>query len=305
MIFRNKNFKTAFSLIEISLVVLIVGILISGVSLGVDLYNDFKLATARQLTINSRVGRIEDLVAWYETTNQNVFSKGTTAFEDLAKFEENQAINRWKDSNPKTSNKIDATQAATASQPTIIFDKTTSLPIVRFGSGKFLNLPNGTVPVGNQPYTVIFVSKIDANFECGCALLTSGVFDYENPKHYNNFGFFPTNRFGNVYFSVLSGVSTPDNTVSPNKFQIFSSVYNQDTLNVYINKNYWNGSATVNLLDNKETNNFIGKGIRAGNNSFIGSIAEIIIFNRNLLNSEREDIENYLSKKWSIKLGSK
>ena len=305
MIFSNKNFRTAFSLIEISLVVLIVGILISGVSLGVDLYDDFKLTTARQLTINSRVGRIEDLVAWYETTNQNVFSKGTTSFEDLAKFEENQTINRWKDSNPKASYKIDATQTSSNFQPTIIFDKTTSLPIVRFGAGKFLNLPNGTVPVGNQPYTVIFASKIDADFECGCALLTSGVFDYDNPKNSNNFEFYLTNRFANVYFSGSSGVSTPNNTVSPNKFQIFSSVYDQDTLKVYINKNYWSGSATVNLIDNKETNNFIGKGIRAGNNSFIGSIAEIIIFNRNLSNGEREDIENYLSKKWSIKLGSK
>ncbi len=301
MIFQNKNFKTAFSLIEISLVVLIVGILISGVSLGVDLYNDFKLTTARQLTINSRVGRIQDLVAWYETTNQNVFSKGEGAFEDLNKFEENQAINRWKDSNPKTSYKIDATQTATASQPTIIFDKTTSLPIVRFGSGKFLNLPNGTVPYGNQLYTVIFVSKIDA--DCNCPVLTSGDFNF-SAKTCNYFEYFSPNRFSNKYPSA--GIQTSNNIVSIDKFQIFSFVYNQDTITMYINKNYWSGgSATVNPIDNKQTNNFIGKGSRSGAPYLIGSIAEIIIFNRNLSNGEREDIENYLSKKWSIKLGNK
>lgn len=301
MISRNKNFRTAFSLIEISLVVLIVGILISGVSLGVDLYNDFKLTTARQLTINSRVGRIEDLVAWYETTNQNVFSKGEGTFEDLAKIEEGQAINRWKDFNSKSFIKFDATQTTTASQPTIIFDKTTSLPIVRFGTGKFLNLPNGTVPYGNQAYTVIFVSKIDA--DCNCPVLTSGDFNF-SAKTSNYFEYFSPNRFSNKYPSP--GIQTPSNIVSPNKFQIFSSIYNQDTVTVYINKNYWSGgSATVNPIDNKETNNFIGKGGRPGATSLIGSIAEIIIFNRNLLNSEREDIENYLSKKWSIKLGSK
>jgi prepilin-type N-terminal cleavage/methylation domain-containing protein len=202
MIFRNKNFKTAFSLIEISLVVLIVGILISGVSLGVDLYNDFKLTTARQLTINSRVGRIEDLVAWYETTNQNVFSKGEGTFEDLNKFEENQAINRWKDSNPKTSYKIDATQTATASQPTIIFDKTTSLPIVRFESGKFLNLPDGTVPFGNQAYTVIFVSKIDAN--CNCPVLTSGDGSV-SPINSNYFEYVIDNKIVNGWGAWLRG----------------------------------------------------------------------------------------------------
>jgi prepilin-type N-terminal cleavage/methylation domain-containing protein len=299
----NINFKKAFSLIEISLVVLIIGILISGVSLGVDLYNDFRLATARNLTINSRVGRIEDLVAWYETTNQNVFSKGTSAFEDLNIIEENQVINRWKDSNSKSFIKLDATQTSSGSQPKIIFDKATSLPIVRFDSGKFLNLPNGTVPDGNQAYTVIFVSKIDT--DCGCPVLTSGVFDF-NAKTCNYFEYFSTYRFSNKYPSAGVQTPGPSNIVSPNKFQIFSSVYNQNTVTVYINKNYWSGgSSPLYTIDNKETNNFIGRGNRPSANFLIGSIAEIIIFNRNLLNSEREDIENYLSKKWSIKLGSK
>jgi prepilin-type N-terminal cleavage/methylation domain-containing protein len=56
--------KKAFSLIEISVVILIIVILIYGVSVGVDLYQDFRLATARSLTLNSRVGRIEDLSLW-------------------------------------------------------------------------------------------------------------------------------------------------------------------------------------------------------------------------------------------------
>jgi prepilin-type N-terminal cleavage/methylation domain-containing protein len=297
----NINFKKAFSLVEISLVVLIVGILISGVSLGVDLYNDFRLATARNLTINSRVGRIQDLVAWYETTNQNVFSKGTSAFEDLNIIEENQPINRWKDSNSKSFIKLDATQTSSASQPTIIFDKTTSLPIVRFGTGKFLNLPNGTVPFGNQAYTVIFVSKIDA--DCTCPVITSGVFDF-GAKTCNYFEYSSNYRIHNKLPSA--GNATPYNSVSANKFQIFSSVYNQDTITIYINKNYWvGGGSSVTPIDNRQTNNFIGRGNRPSATYLIGSIAEIIIFNRNLLNSEREDIENYLSKKWSIKLGSK
>ena len=68
-----KNFhKKAFSLVELSMVILIVGILIAGVSQGIDLYQDSRLATARSLTKNSRVGRIPDLVSWYETTNENV-----------------------------------------------------------------------------------------------------------------------------------------------------------------------------------------------------------------------------------------
>jgi prepilin-type N-terminal cleavage/methylation domain-containing protein len=53
--------KKAFSLIEISVVILIIGILIAGISQGIDLYQDSRLAIARSLTQNSRVGRIENL----------------------------------------------------------------------------------------------------------------------------------------------------------------------------------------------------------------------------------------------------
>ena len=69
-----KNlYKKAFSLVEISVVVIIIGILIAGVSQGIDLYQDMKLITARSLTLNSRVNRIEDLTMWFESTSEKSF----------------------------------------------------------------------------------------------------------------------------------------------------------------------------------------------------------------------------------------
>ena len=44
----NKN--TAFSLIEISIIAIIIGILIAGISSGIDLYQDFKLSNAKFCT---------------------------------------------------------------------------------------------------------------------------------------------------------------------------------------------------------------------------------------------------------------
>ena len=71
-----KNFhKKAFSLVELSMVILIIGILIAGVSQGIDLYQDMRLATARSLTQNSRVNRIEDLTMWFEATSEKSFEK--------------------------------------------------------------------------------------------------------------------------------------------------------------------------------------------------------------------------------------
>jgi len=50
MIFKTKNRKKTFSLIEISVVIVIIGILVSGVSSGIDLYSDFRITSARSLT---------------------------------------------------------------------------------------------------------------------------------------------------------------------------------------------------------------------------------------------------------------
>jgi len=78
---KNTNHK-AFSLIEISVVIVIIGILIAGISSGIELYDDYKLKVAQNLTKNSRVNRIPDLEMWLETTGENSLATGTTSFTD-------------------------------------------------------------------------------------------------------------------------------------------------------------------------------------------------------------------------------
>ena len=105
-----KNFhKKAFSLVELSMVILIVGILIAGVSRGIDLYQDMRLATARSLTQNSRVNRIEDLTMWFESTSEQSFEKPNPNDGDR--------IALWKNINFKLSNRIDVAQSTQASKP--------------------------------------------------------------------------------------------------------------------------------------------------------------------------------------------
>ena len=55
------------------MVILIIGILIAGVSQGIDLYGDFKLASARNLTSGSIVARVPNLSMWWEVTAENSF----------------------------------------------------------------------------------------------------------------------------------------------------------------------------------------------------------------------------------------
>jgi prepilin-type N-terminal cleavage/methylation domain-containing protein len=55
---KNKNHK-AFSLIEISMVILVIGILIAGISNGVDLYDDYRLKVFRSGLIKENIVKLK------------------------------------------------------------------------------------------------------------------------------------------------------------------------------------------------------------------------------------------------------
>jgi len=93
-----KNKSRAFSLIELSIVILIIGIIIAGVTQGSRLVREFKLKTAQTLTRSSPVSSIKGLSAWFETSLENSFLE--------SEMDENVAITQWNDINPQSTNKF-------------------------------------------------------------------------------------------------------------------------------------------------------------------------------------------------------
>ncbi len=51
-----------------------------------------------------------------------------------------------------------------------------------------------------------------------------------------------------------------------------------------------------------KNNNFIGKRSDFTTNYFDGDLAELIVYNRAISSSERKSVEEYLSRKWNIKI---
>jgi len=90
--------KKAFSLIEISVVILIIGILILGVSKGIDLYNSYLISNARALTRSSVVPRIEGLGFWVDSTSEKSYEK--------TKLSDGLAVMPWNDINPLNTEKL-------------------------------------------------------------------------------------------------------------------------------------------------------------------------------------------------------
>ena len=64
----KHNTKKAFSLIEISIVILIIGLLIAGISKATDMLSDSKLKSARSISRGSIIPRLSNLVLWLDVS---------------------------------------------------------------------------------------------------------------------------------------------------------------------------------------------------------------------------------------------
>ena len=253
---KNSNFyKKAFSLIEISVVIIVVGILLAGISSGIDLYDDYKLKVAQNLTKNSRVARIKDLELWLETTSENSFALGTTNFVDKIMPNELDPIGRWNDANPNILPiaRNSATQATLDSQPKYIRKGINGFPALLFdGTNDYITSEAKFI---TNNFTVFVVGLPSPNVSCipnGSILRgTSGQRYIVYPQHGDVI--FPENNAAGVGISLctnfVSGfehgdaympysVSNAINSMSINKPIQITLKYNERIPNLYLNSTY-------------------------------------------------------------------
>jgi prepilin-type N-terminal cleavage/methylation domain-containing protein len=279
----------AFSLLEISIVILIIGILISGVSLGVDLYRDFRLASAKSLTQNSRVGRIEGLVLWLEASQKTSFEPDNIA--------DGTAITKWKNIAPNLlpndRSRFDAVKSGQAeSSPIYRENIVNSLPALEMSSSqnRCMQVPSGFDGDGKNT-TVFLVIKTAENW--------SSTADYRM-----------LSRWPAGAFYEIRGTNTPFSNLD--NFSFFN-YYNSAKNKLYILNLIINRSENVNFYFNKTLLQSIASswsGIYSSSDLYIGckggaswglhnaNYLEIIIYDRVITNKERIAIEEYLSKKW-------
>lgn len=282
---KNKHKHKAFSLIELSIVVLIVGLLVVGVSQGIDLLNDSKLRSIQNLTKNSGVTSFDSLVAWYETSLDESFDKNIRV--------NNAKITTWYDVNTNSQIKKNATQTIEINKPTYSDSNIANLPLVRFAGQNFFNLPNGTVPYNNSEYTIFFVLRTDAL--CTCGIMGSGT--YGQTSKVNAFRY--KENSSNFYNYWFGNDAEWGSMAKINVMQIFSFFYNQQYREAFVNGISRGSGAPINRIST-DINNTIG--LTYSSEYMRGYIGEIIIFDKFLDNKQRIAVESYLSAKWKIKL---
>ncbi len=279
--------KSAFSLIEISIVILVISILISGVLQSKLMIKKSRLTTAQTLTTTSPVNDIENLVTWYETSLNSSFV--------VAEAKDATAIGTWYDNNPQAISRKNATQSTTANKPKFyvnVFNN--ALPAVRFdGTNDYLDFDGADLV--NSSYTIFVVEQRRATGYLPFIGGTGGSLNTVLVLGYSSSTNITQSQYSNDLNYTVAGYSSP--SVNIHTFM----------LNTTNGKSYWvSGGSTADATEGSQTaplTSFAGSNLgKFSSNYFNGDLGEIIIFNRSLKIEERRLIEKYLGEKYNVTL---
>ena len=294
MINRNK----AFSLIELSIVILIIGILVVGVTQSSRLISQMKLASARQLTISSPVSSIKNLSLWLEPTLESSF--------DVNEASNDSFVTNWFDINPQTSNKLVANQSNQSFKPKYFTNEINGLPALRFdGNSDWMTLGVILGLESNSKITVFVVNKFATN--------TSNFILVKRDNQVDGKGWNLVFWGGNLAMEIMGHQSTNKISASTilnnNSTYLISTSYNGNLssagINLWINGTKLNPTrdGTLAMIPSPNGTEDLRIGAREDNGMawFHGSIGEIIVFNDLLSDNDIIEVNNYLRKKWTIK----
>ncbi len=308
----NKNLKKAFSLIELSIVIIVVGILVAGVLGASNLVEKMRLRTAKALTESSDVNGIKSLALWYETTSDSsiINSSGNRNIDD------GDLIATLYDSSPQARSKTNATQATQSKMPKYKKNIINGLPAISFdGVDDYLSFSN-ILGYDMSVFTVIKTTDTDSSINPTAPSLesTSSPILWSDISAANVRDMAPVVIFnGRVSYWFGVGVGTQNcygwgskiiNDDAPHIINFERSLNSAFSLYIDGTLDYYRSSSTTPLctnIANQNPNVLIGASL-VSNKYYKGYISEIIVFEKVLSKEERVAVNKYLSKKYAIKI---
>lgn len=282
---QQKSFFKAFSLIELSIVILIIGILVAGVTQSSRLVKQFRITNAKKLTETTSIYLIKDMVLWLET----ISDKSLNPLER----DNNATISQWNDINPGSSTRNSFVQATENNKPQYIDEYKNGLPGINFNKsqGDWLAGTIDNISINNTTFFIVY-SSLNNN-------IGGSLFHILDQGNINNSLFMQSGggdvmQFGGAYASNFYVT-----TATP---RIISNTIDRTGLNTCYENGVLKFSMSWGIPSPNYSNVSFLIGKRSDNVYFNGTISELILFARVLTLDERKEVESYLSKKWAIKV---
>ena len=292
---NSSRVRKAFSLIELSIVILIIGILVAGVTQASRLVNQMRLLTIRNINQTSPIHNIDDLIIWLDATTESSFID--------SEREDGQRLSEWNEVSIKKTQRLKLIQTDVNKRPIYTLNAINQLPAVKFDdvallpgvrvfvypsavSGDFIPLNQATV------FMVFLVDQI--------SYVSTFLWEVGGVGRFLTHSIWPDN---NIYFdfgvccdatSRIAVATNPNNYIKTPR--IMTYIKTPTTLTVKSNLVVIGSAsgATSTIPAGRVADFSLGNGLA-------GKIGEFVYFNRALKAEEIQAIEAYLSKKWAIK----
>jgi len=213
---------------------------------------------------------------WLDASDDSTFS-----------YSSGTSVSQWRD---KSGNNFHATQALSANQPSRNTTQNSRKTVTFDGTNDTVTIPNF---VCNSEISIFVVSN------CGTTLLIEHSTDTNNNQGFYFYG----GGTGMIYITRSTGSIISNTNWLSGGYNIASAV-NSTGLDLLT---YKNGTQQTIISDGRSslTNSFVTNtlfiGSRGANSLWSsGPIAEIIIYNRKVSDTERNLIHTYLGQKWGI-----
>ncbi len=274
---RSKK-HLAFSLLEVSAVLIIVGIFIAGVIAANGMVSKFRITAAQTLSRSSPINEVPDAAIWLETSLDTSFNSSESS--------DASSLTTWYDSRASMSK---VTVQAVSGNPT--YSNTINrIHAVKFnGSGYFTF--DGSF-LNKSDYTIFILEKRESanvgNYFLGDSSVTTP--NQNLLLGYSADGQITHSQGTNSYAAGISNYSSSGG--APRVFTFTQSA-------TAGKKTYINGVLAAQSSDTTQLSGISTLSIGQG---YTGQIGEVAIFTRALEPGERIAIEDYVGKKWSSKI---
>lgn len=295
---KNKKL-TGFSFIELSIVILIVGILIAGVVSASRLVGEYRLTTARNTSTSSAVSSITGLTLWLDSS-----ASGKATNTSDAEAVDGERVKTWVDSNTQATTLVTFTQITDGAGPLYVRSGINNLPTLSVtgatdGAGTTpgcLTTPYNSV-LNSSRFTAFFVFAPIVDLAAGSNF---GVIFHNGPTdNSSGFALAKTPTKVSSFFNDTDSLEKTSAALAP---QIMVMSRNATASSLFSNGAQVGSAATHAYVANSTTLTSIGcNGIDTAK-FFNGYISEVIMYERDLKAEERKAVESYLSKKYAIKI---
>ena len=319
---KNK-FRKAYSMIEMSLLILIMGILFAGAYQGFNIYYETHLSGARTITQNAIISRIGNLAFWYETTfekDENQNGKPILMWLDRNNQQliKNNAYPSQNNDNTKFN--YEPNNFTNNGGPLFVLKGINGLPSLNFkntsSSSRFL-VVDPSLKFGKDDITIFAVVKFK-NFDNNAVIFdrvclkNSGPATYDMSSSINSCKPYISAKinvlgYPNLYIQNNDGTalkSTANTSFALKKdvpyILTFRRLYNE-SISLFVN-----GKLASMAMENLGSIDFlpikIGRNANDQNVNSEFDLSEFLMIYGKLRDKDKTEIENYLVKKYSIKL---